>query len=121
MPGEPHEFQPTCDRKAGQAWPERDHASLPPPLAVLERGHTYAFTLRNASQFLHPIHMHGHTFKVLRSSKQRLPVHHADTVLLLPDEEVEVAFVADNPGNWMLHCHVIEHQETGMMAYFSVA
>ena len=58
---------------------------------------------------------------MLRSSKQDLPVHHADTVLLLPGEEADAAFVADNPGNWMLHCHVIEHQENGMMAFFRVA
>jgi FtsP/CotA-like multicopper oxidase with cupredoxin domain len=104
----------------GQPWPDRDHANLPAPLAVLDRGRSYAFTLKNASPFLHPIHIHGHTFKVIRTSKQRLPVHRADTVLLLPEEEAEVAFVADNPGNWMLHCHVIEHQETGMMGYFRV-
>jgi FtsP/CotA-like multicopper oxidase with cupredoxin domain len=45
----------------------------------------------------------------------------ADTVLLLPEQEIEAAFVADNPGDWMLHCHVIEHQESGMMGYFRVA
>jgi FtsP/CotA-like multicopper oxidase with cupredoxin domain len=33
---------------------------------------------------------------------------------------VDVAFVADNPGRWMFHCHVIEHQETGMMGYIEV-
>jgi FtsP/CotA-like multicopper oxidase with cupredoxin domain len=38
----------------------------------------------------------------------------------MPDERVRIAFVADNPGNWMLHCHIIEHQETGMMAWFQV-
>jgi FtsP/CotA-like multicopper oxidase with cupredoxin domain len=41
-------------------------------------------------------------------------------VLLRPEETVDVAFVADNPGDWMLHCHVLEHQETGMMAYLRV-
>jgi FtsP/CotA-like multicopper oxidase with cupredoxin domain len=48
-------------------------------------------------------------------------VHWADTVLLGPKDQVEVAFVADNPGDWMLHCHIIEHQETGMMGYVRVA
>jgi FtsP/CotA-like multicopper oxidase with cupredoxin domain len=48
-------------------------------------------------------------------------VHYTDTVLLLPDEQADVAFVADNPGDWMLHCHIIEHQETGMMGYLRVA
>ena len=55
------------------------------------------------------------------SDLRDLPVHHADTVLLLPGETVEVAFVADNPGKWMFHCHVIEHQEAGMMSYLEVA
>jgi FtsP/CotA-like multicopper oxidase with cupredoxin domain len=104
-----------------RAWPESGHARLPPPLARLERGRSYVFELINASEFSHPIHIHGHTFKLLRSSVLRRPVHHSDTVLLLPKERAEVAFVADNPGDWMFHCHVIEHQETGMMGYLQVA
>ncbi len=104
----------------GEAWPGGDHSRIPPPLAILERGRSYAFRLKNGSQLMHPIHIHGHSFKVLRSDTRALPVHHADTVLLLPGETVDVAFVADNPGKWMFHCHVIEHQETGMMGYLEV-
>lgn len=105
----------------GRAWPDRDHARLPPPLAVLKRGRTYVFSLKNDSQFAHPIHIHGHTFKLLQSSKQKTPQHHTDTLLLLPQEQADVVFVADNPGDWMFHCHVIEHQESGMMGYFRVS
>jgi FtsP/CotA-like multicopper oxidase with cupredoxin domain len=105
----------------GRAWPGRDHSVMPPPLAVLDRGKSYVFELKNGSPLLHPVHIHGNTFKVLRSDRRSLPVHHADTVLLTPEETIEVAFVADNPGRWMFHCHVIEHQETGMMGYFEVA
>jgi FtsP/CotA-like multicopper oxidase with cupredoxin domain len=105
----------------GQAWPDRGHARLPPPFAVLDRGASYLFELTNRSEFSHPVHIHGHTFRLLRSDKRDLPAHHTDTLLLLPGETAEVAFVADNPGDWMLHCHVIEHQETGMMGYFRVA
>lgn len=105
----------------GRPWPDRDHARLPPPLAVLKRGRSYIFTLKNDTPFAHPIHIHGHTFKLLRSNKQSWPQHHADTLLLLPDEQAEVAFVADNPGDWMFHCHIIEHQESGMMGYLRVA
>jgi FtsP/CotA-like multicopper oxidase with cupredoxin domain len=105
----------------GRSWPDGGHAEIPPPLAVLERGRSYLFALKNTTPFLHPIHIHGHTFKVLRADQRpALPVHHADTVLVLPDETVEIAFVADNPGRWMIHCHVIEHQETGMMGYLQV-
>ncbi len=103
------------------AWPADGHRSLPPPLAVLRRGATYVIELANTTRHIHPIHMHGHTVKVLSSNERPLPVHHADTVLLYPKERVEVAFVADNPGDWMIHCHLIEHQETGMMGYVRVA
>ena len=44
-----------------------------------------------------------------------------DTALLQAHETVEVAFVADNPGDWVLHCHVIEHQKTGLSTYLRVA
>ena len=44
-----------------------------------------------------------------------------DTVLLTVDGEAEIAFVADNPGDWMLHCHIMEHQKSGMMGHFRVA
>jgi FtsP/CotA-like multicopper oxidase with cupredoxin domain len=104
-----------------RAWPDRDHARLPPPLAVLRRGGSYVFVLRNDTVVAHPVHIHGHFFTVLRSSLRDQPQHHADTVLLMPEEEVEVAFVADNPGDWMVHCHIIEHQENGMMGYLRVA
>jgi FtsP/CotA-like multicopper oxidase with cupredoxin domain len=103
------------------SWPADGHNRLPPPLALLETGRTYVFELFNASKQFHPIHIHGHTFTVLSSTKQDLPRHLADTVLLVPRERLEVAFVADNPGDWMFHCHLIEHQETGMMGYVRVA
>lgn len=107
----------TIDAKG---WPAEGHANNPPPLAELTKGRSYRWLLRNTSQHLHPIHVHGHTFTVLGSDRRTLPPHHADTVLVLPEETVEVAFVADNPGRWMLHCHIAEHQETGMMAHFTV-
>jgi len=43
-----------------------------------------------------------------------------DTVLLAPRERADVAFVADNPGDWMFHCHILEHQEAGMMSVVRV-
>jgi len=111
-----HAFWAINDRR----WPDHDHAQIPPPLALLDRGQSYVFVLRNKSPFTHPIHIHGHTFKLISSDKLSRPEHHTDTLLLLPDETAEVAFVADNPGNWMFHCHIIEHQENGMMGYLRV-
>ncbi|WP_189987969.1 multicopper oxidase family protein [Thalassobaculum fulvum] len=104
-----------------QTWPERGHELPPPPLAELTQGRSYVFELRNVTPHMHPIHLHGHTFKVLESNKVDRPVHWADTVLLTPKERVRIAFVADNPGRWMFHCHIIEHQDTGMMGYVTVA
>lgn len=44
-----------------------------------------------------------------------------DTLLVEPNETTDIDFVADNPGNWMLHCHVTDHQESGMMAVIRVS
>jgi FtsP/CotA-like multicopper oxidase with cupredoxin domain len=44
-----------------------------------------------------------------------------DTVLVAPRETTEIAFVADNPGDWMFHCHILEHQASGMMSTIRVA
>ena len=104
-----------------QSWPGGDHAPLPPPLAVLRQGQSYVIEVKNVSQVRHPIHLHGHSFRVLGSNRRSLPVHWADTVLVAPRERVTIAFQADNPGNWMFHCHLIEHQEAGMMGYLRIA
>jgi FtsP/CotA-like multicopper oxidase with cupredoxin domain len=101
-----------------RSWPNDGHRNLPPPLARLTPGRSYRFTLQNATPHPHPIHLHGHSFKVLGSSKRQLPVHYADTVLVLPKERIDIAFVAA-PGKWMFHCHILEHLETGMMGYFA--
>ncbi|PEF44393.1 copper oxidase [Bacillus cereus] len=65
----------------------------------------------------HPMHLHGHFFQVL--SKDGKPVEGSpivkDTLNLKPGEEYEVAFVADNPGDWMFHCHDLHHASAGMV------
>jgi FtsP/CotA-like multicopper oxidase with cupredoxin domain len=105
----------------GKTWPQSGHEHLPPPLLEFARGETALIEFVNTTPHIHPMHLHGHSFKVLSASKLQRPVHWADTVLVMPEERVQIAFVADNPGNWMLHCHIIEHQDTGMMAWFRVA
>ena len=105
------------DRKS---WPEGGHQALPPPLFEFAHGKSYVIELVNDSQYQHPMHLHGVTFQVL-DPKQGEVGQRADTVLLSPRDRVRIAFVADNPGDWMLHCHIIEHQETGMMGWFRVA
>lgn len=68
------------------------------------------------------MHLHGHSFRVI--SRNGVPTAHRewlDTVLLLAREKAEIAFVADNPGDWMFHCHILEHQAAGMMGTVRVA
>ena len=101
-------------------WQGQREGDNPPPLFQLDRGRSYVLELVNATPHMHPIHIHGHSFKVLKSSKGDIRQHIADTALVRPKERLTVAFVADNPGDWMLHCHIIEHQETGMMGYLRV-
>jgi FtsP/CotA-like multicopper oxidase with cupredoxin domain len=105
----------------GRSWPERDHRRLPPPLMSVRRGQTVVLEIFNATSRAHPIHLHGHTMTILSTSLLKRPVHRADTVLVEPNERIEAAFVAEQPGAWMLHCHVVEHQETGMMAWLLVS
>lgn len=98
-----------------QVWPG-DSPDAGAPIATLALGKTYVFRLRNETQNSHPVHLHGHAFRVLGGNGG-----FTDTVLLDSHATVEVAFVADNPGDWVLHCHVIEHQKTGLTAYVRVA
>jgi FtsP/CotA-like multicopper oxidase with cupredoxin domain len=93
-----------------------------PPLLTLKRGRTCMLTMRNETAWWHPMHLHGHSFRVLTRNGAAVP-HRvwADTVLVPPKETVEIAFVADNPGDWMLHCHVMDHQVSGMMTVLRVA
>jgi FtsP/CotA-like multicopper oxidase with cupredoxin domain len=104
----------------GKAVSENNHAHL--PLLSLGKGGSYLFELVNDTSWHHPIHLHGHVFRVLsKDGKAVMPQQWGDTVLLDPDSRAEIAFVADNPGDWMLHCHVLEHQASGMMAVVRVA
>lgn len=92
------------------------------PLFSIERGRTSVFALKNDTAWWHPIHVHGHSFRVIsRNGKPTVHREWQDTILIPPEESAEIAFVADNPGDWMLHCHILEHQAAGMMAAFKVA
>jgi len=97
------------------------HAGMA-PLMTLKRGVSNVLTLRNETAWWHPMHFHGYSFKLL--SRNGKPVPHkqwSDTVLLAPKDVVECAFVADNPGDWMLHCHVTDHQTAGLMTVLRIA
>jgi FtsP/CotA-like multicopper oxidase with cupredoxin domain len=96
------------------------HAGMA-PMMTLKLGRSYVLTIRNDTAWWHPMHFHGHSFRVLTRDRSPVAYHQwMDTVPIAPKETVEVAFVADNPGDWMLHCHVADHQVSGMMTVLRV-
>ena len=105
----------------GQAWDINDKTCADRPIAKLKKDGHYIFVLRNMAQYQHPIHLHGLIFKVLDSNRRKIEPYYTDTFLLGKNETARIAFVADNPGVWMFHCHVIDHMETGLMAAIEIA
>jgi len=106
----------------GRPLAEHHHDHGDTPLLTLARGNSYVLELVNETAWHHPIHLHGHVFAIVsRNGEASARMEWGDTVLLDPESRAEIAFVADNPGDWMLHCHVLEHQASGMMAVLRVA
>lgn len=72
--------------------------------------------IKNKTNMAHPIHLHGHVFEVTEiAGKSIQDGAMRDTILVMPHSTVKVQFDTNNPGNWMLHCHMLYHQVTGMM------
>lgn len=79
-------------------------------------GERVELTYRNDSGMFHPMHLHGHTFELARDGA---PGPRKDTVIVAPGATVATFFDADNPGQWMLHCHNVYHQAAGMETVLS--
>jgi FtsP/CotA-like multicopper oxidase with cupredoxin domain len=105
----------------GQAFDHAAHAHPMHPAATLPLGKVCKLRFVNQSYRLHPMHLHGHFFKLLSRGGVRVnEPHWRDTVLLHAKETVEVALVPLEKGSWMLHCHILEHAESGMMTLVDV-
>ena len=93
----------------GQAY----HDAEPLRFALGER---VRFQFRNMSMLRHPMHLHGHFFQLIDRASGRVSGPIKDTVIVEPMMgAVDVEWVADNPGRWLLHCHHAYHMEMGMM------
>ncbi len=91
------------------------------PLARLPLGRTAVINMVNRTAFPHAMHMHGHHFRVIEhNGKTVKDAPWRDTELVNTDEQVLIAFVADNPGKWLFHCHMVEHMAAGMVTWFEV-
>ena len=104
----------------GMAMTGDGHSGMAPQFTV-KRGATCLLTMRNETAWWHPMHVHGFSMAMLSRNGSPVPNRQwQDTVLLAPKDTIECAFVADNPGDWMLHCHVADHQMSGLMTVFRV-
>jgi len=91
-----------------------------PPLFTVERGRTMVISFPNSTPFSHAMHVHGHHFRQFDGEGDRFKPYWLDTVIVDGQRTERIAFVADNPGKWMMHCHMIEHMAFGMAAWFEV-
>jgi len=85
------------------------------PLTIT-KGDRVEMVFRNDTNMAHPMHFHGHVFQVSEIDGKALangPLR--DTILVLPHSTKKIIFDANNPGIWMLHCHVLYHMKAGMM------
>lgn len=91
------------------------------PMFSAKRGETIVLESRNDTRFAHAMHIHGHHFRVLERDGEVLEHQDwRDTFTTSPSETVKIAFVADNPGKWLIHCHMLGHAASGMMTWFEV-
>ena len=101
---------------ANYAW-TINGALYDPRRGAVRQGQRVRLVFDNRSGMFHPMHLHGHTFQVLTDGSRQGP--RKDTVLVPPHASVAVDFDADNPGQWLSHCHNVYHGEAGMMTVIS--
>jgi FtsP/CotA-like multicopper oxidase with cupredoxin domain len=80
------------------------------------QGQQAALTFTNKTRMWHPMHLHGHTFAMINPDGTQGA--RKDTVIVIPNQSVKVAILADNPGYWPMHCHNTYHAEAGMLSTF---
>ena len=97
-----------------KSWPEIE------PLMVHE-GKRYRLVFRNGSGDQHPIHLHRHTFEVVRIGDKQLSGLMKDVINIMPLDTVQVDFAANNPGDTLMHCHQQLHMDYGFMQLIKYA
>ena len=104
----------------GQFWALAGQVDLgEAPFARYDRDEPARIALVNDTVFPHAMHLHGMHFRTIGADGATGPMR--DTVLVMPEERVEIAFRAHNPGKWLLHCHMLGHAASGMTNWIEVA
>jgi len=88
------------------------------PMFHLKEGKRYRLRMRNASDDIHPMHLHRHSFEITKIGGKHTAGVMKDVAMLGGFQEMEVDFVADNPGLTLFHCHMQLHMDFGFMALF---
>lgn len=115
--GGEHGIQWTID---DHAFAGHDHAA--PPALTMKADRFVRLQFVNDSFRLHPIHLHGMFFRLLaRSGRPVDEPFFRDTVLMHSKETIDIGLVPLDVGDWMMHCHILEHAEAGMMTTLRVA
>jgi FtsP/CotA-like multicopper oxidase with cupredoxin domain len=89
------------------------------PMFQLRRGKRYRLRLRNATDDIHPMHLHRHSFELTKIAGMPTLGVIKDVALLGSFQEMEVDFRADQPGLSLFHCHMQLHMDFGLMALFN--
>lgn len=109
--------------RTGQLWAFNGVANLAEdPFFSIERGESVVLNVINNTAFPHAMHVHGHHFRVIEREGATIDEGQPwrDTFAIGPDQSVKIAFVADNPGKWLFHCHMLEHAAAGMNTWFEI-
>ena len=101
----------------GVAYPRNQ--MIAPPAFHLQEGKRYRIHMRNASDDIHPIHLHRHTFELTKYAGQPTSGVHKDVVMVGGYQEVDIDFLAKNPGLTLFHCHQQLHMDFGFMTLFT--
>jgi FtsP/CotA-like multicopper oxidase with cupredoxin domain len=90
------------------------------PLVKVKRGSPVVLTLTNQTRFMQPLHLHGHSVRLLHALDDGWEPYWLDTVQVPENKTVRVAFVADNPGKWLLASTVLERFDAGLWTWIEV-
>jgi len=89
-------------------------------LAKIERGQVVSIEVWNDTRWRHAMHLHGHHFWIQTEDGTFLDGKR-DTYLFERGEKANLVFIADNPGLWLFHCHMLEHHAAGMAAVIEIS
>ncbi len=99
----------------GYLWGLNGKPSMHETLFTVREGDRVEVIMQNMTSMAHPMHLHGHYFRVSAINNRPITGALRDTVLVPPSTSVAIQFDADNPGNWAFHCHHLYHMNSGMM------